>query len=365
MRKTLLYISGIALAFGFASCSEKFDVAAPYKNVTIVTGFMDIRDTAHYIRIEKGYLDNNKSGLDMAKVADSSYYANIDVKIKEINPLTKVVVNTFTLSRVDMNNEGYPKDSGTFFNTPNYAYKLKQALHPQYKYRLVITNNDSHEVDSAETAIIDTAATGSHFFIPIIETPTQPYTINISRKINAKQNFSGSIVGNTQPDTVPAGIYAMECLMKFYYRDSNSNNQQTTSHVITWNNMPALITVKATSFDFSLENTAFYDFFSQNIPASPDIHSVWRLLDSCDLYLYAGSHDYYIYKQVVGAQESSLTGGEIKPNYSNIKGGTVLGLYTTRTYKVGHSIKFEAPASIDSLRGDSRTSAINFTVPVH
>ncbi|MBS1584085.1 MAG: DUF4249 family protein [Bacteroidetes bacterium] len=363
MRKTLLYISGIALAFIFASCSEKFDVAAPYKNVTIVTGFMDIRDTAHYIRIEKGFLDNNKSGLDMAKVADSSYYANIDVKIKEIDPGTSAVVNTFTLPRVDMNNEGYPKDSGTFFNTPNYAYKFKQPLHPQYKYRLVITNNDSHEVDSAETAIIDTAVSGNHFFVPIIETPTQPYVINISHRINAKQAFSGTIVGNTQPDAVPAGIYTMECLMKIYYRDSNSNTNQTASHVLTWNNVPATITIRSASFDFTLENTTFYDFFQENITATPDIHSVWRLLDSCDLYLYAGSHDYYTYKQVVGAQQSSLTGGEIKPNYSNIKGGVVLGLYTTRTYKVGKAIKFVVPASIDSLRADPRTSAINFTVP--
>lgn len=365
MRKTLLYISGIALSLGFASCSEKFNVAAPYKNVTIVTGFMDIRDTAHYIRIEKGFLDNNKSGLDMAKQYDSSYYTNIDVKIKEIDPLTRNTVNTYTLQRVDMNLEGYPKDSGVFFTGPNYAYKLKQPLHPQYKYRLVITNNDSHEVDSAETAIIDTSVSANHFFVPIIETPNQAYVINISRRVNAKQIFSGSIVGNTQPDTVPAGIYTMECLMNIYYHDSNSNNQQTTPHMLTWSNVPAVITVRSTSFDFSLENTRFYDFFKENIPATPDVHSIWRLLDSCDLYLYAGSRDYNTYKQVVGAQESSLTGGEIKPNYSNIKGGTVLGLYTTRTYKVGKGIKFETPTSIDSLRADSRTSAINFTVSVH
>jgi len=362
MKRTLLYALSLAAILGTSSCSEKFDVAAPYRNVTVVNGFLDIRDTAHYIRIEKGFMDQNKSGLDMAKVPDSSYYSKLTVLVKELIPGNPVPVNTIVLKLVDLNNEGYPKDTGTFFTSPNYAYKFTEGLKPDHRYRLVITNQESGEVDSAETSIIDTAF--SHFYIPALENPDYPLRMNIAKTINNKVKFSGSIVtAGTDPNAVPAGVKVMECTMLIYYRDSNSVAHTITPHILTWNNVPADITITSSGFDFALLNTTFYDFFKENIPATPDVHGLWRLLDSCDIIMYAGSSDYYTYRQVTGAQAGGLTGGEIKPNYSNIQGGLSLGLFTTRTAKTGHAIKFEVPESIDSLRVNPRTSNINFTVP--
>jgi len=362
MKKTLLYAFGIASILGITSCSEKFDVAAPYKNVSIITGFLDISDTAHYIRIEKGFMDNDKSGLDMAQVPDSSYYADLDVKIKEIVPMNPVPLNTFTLQLVNMADEGYPKAlTGAFFTTPSYAYKLKQALNPAHRYRLVVTNNKSHEVDSAETSIIDTAY--SHFSVTEFLFP-QTKTVSIARRnANNKFTLSGTIVSPGDSNQVPAGIAVIEGSLEFFYRDSFASTGITVSHTLTWSNIPADIIFHTSSFEYKIQNTSFYDFFHDNIPASDDIREKFRIIDSFQPHLYAGSYDYYIYKQVTGAQANSLTGGEIKPNYSNIKGGAVLGLYATRADKLGTGFKLEISPTIDSLRADPRTAPINFTRP--
>lgn len=361
MKRTLLYISCLAGILSLASCSEKFDVAAPYKSVTVVTAFLDLSDTAQYIRIEKGFLDNDKSALDMAKIADSSYYSDLDVKIKEMIPQNPNPVNVYTLPLVDMDKEGYPKTDGAFFTSPNMAYKFKQPLVAAHRYRLVITNNKTGEVDSAETAIIDTAY--QNFSVTEFMFP-QAKTISIAHKNpNNKFSLSGNVTPQGDSTQAPAGIAVLEGVLDFYYRDSFANTGTTVSHVIEWSNPPADISFHSTSFEYKIQNTAFYDFFQANIPASDDIRNRFRIIDSFQVHLYAGSYDYYIYKQVTGAQTSSLTGGEIKPLYSNIRGGTVLGLYSTRVNKLGTGFKLEISPTIDSLRADPRTYPINFTRP--
>ena len=146
------YIFNVAFAalllVGLASCKQDFKVSAPYKPVTIVYGLLNMGDTAHYIRIQKAFIDESLSALDLAKNADSNYYPNLVVTLRELNSGT-VITNT-NLTRVDLNTEGYQKDSGTFFNNVSYAYKTTKTLNPNYTYRLVITNPDNGMSDSSE-----------------------------------------------------------------------------------------------------------------------------------------------------------------------------------------------------------------------
>ncbi|MBS1689466.1 MAG: hypothetical protein JSS96_12130, partial [Bacteroidetes bacterium] len=73
-------ISIKTLAIGLlicSSCSEKFKVAAPYKSITVAYGLMDMSDTAHYVRIQKAFLDENKSAITMAQNPDSNYFPQL------------------------------------------------------------------------------------------------------------------------------------------------------------------------------------------------------------------------------------------------------------------------------------------------
>jgi hypothetical protein len=98
MKKILLSALGLASVIGVTSCSEDFKIAAPYKNIMVATGLLNMGDTAHYIRIQKAFMDENKSAIDMAKVSDSSFFAPgvLDVSIKEFN-LNNSLLNTTPL----------------------------------------------------------------------------------------------------------------------------------------------------------------------------------------------------------------------------------------------------------------------------
>src|ERR1035437_8823834 len=73
----------LSVAFLLLSgCSQKFNTAAPYKNVTIIYGYLDMSDTSHYIRIEKAFSDQNKSAYTMVQIPDSSYYEHLNVRME-------------------------------------------------------------------------------------------------------------------------------------------------------------------------------------------------------------------------------------------------------------------------------------------
>ena len=79
-----------------SSCSKDFKIDAPYKDITIVYGLLNISDTAHYIRIHKAFLDESKNALVMATTTDSIYYKNLSVTVYELkkpNPNTGIRPN--------------------------------------------------------------------------------------------------------------------------------------------------------------------------------------------------------------------------------------------------------------------------------
>jgi hypothetical protein len=60
-----------------------------------------------------------------------------------------------------------------------------------------------------------------------------------------------------------------------------------------------------------------------------------RLMDRCEFSIYLGSHDFNTYIKAQAQQGVGLTGNEIKPVYTNMKGANVLGLFTARGHRSG------------------------------
>ena len=353
MKKVIFLSIAIVALFFMNSCSTKFDVAAPYKNITVIYGFLDQADTAHYIRIQKAFLDNNKSALTMAQNADSSYYASLRVKIERINfystgGVHDTIVN---LKRVDLNLEGYPKEQGVFFNAPNYAYKFTDLLDPQYSYRIIVFNPATGETDSAECpVIIDNNPLV--FYVPFLDDSfsnraglsfyATPISNNNKLDVNCNYNIPVSLgTYNFYGQTTPAGVCQM--IIRFNWVDSDITTHNKVGHSGDYD--LGLTAGKAGSFDFSVNNIDVYSAIRSILGPAP-ANSV-RLMNRCTLFAYLGTPDYYTYEQIQASQGTGLTGSEIEPIYTNVKGTNVLGLFTAKGSRIGNiSIDNE---TIDSL----------------
>jgi len=330
-------IASIAL-MSIASCSEDFKIAAPYKSITVVYGLLDQADTAHYIRIEKAYLDQNKSAVTMAKIQDSLYYPNLNVRVDVINSGTIII--SIPLKKVDLALEGYPRDSGSFPTGPNYAYKFTDHLDGGSIYRLVVNNPATGETDSAETQVISEDPSG--YTIPLF---TTLFSFSIA---NTNPGVSFFLSG-----AAPAGTATIQGIIRFHWVDKDASGKETDRYG-DWP-FANTTTNSALGFKFNIQNSDFY-YAMHNIIGPPPTGIV-RLIDSSDIYLYLGSADLNTYQEIATVQNSGLTGDEIKPNYTNIKGKNVLGLFTARGVLVHRNIPFDN-ASIDSLIASPITAPI-------
>ena len=100
--KKLFIPALLAASLGMQSCKDDFQVASPYKEIMMAYGMINATDTAHYIRIEKAFLDNNKSAIDMSQIADSSYFKNLTVVMKEYDGTNNALRRVIPMYRVDM-----------------------------------------------------------------------------------------------------------------------------------------------------------------------------------------------------------------------------------------------------------------------
>jgi len=352
MNKLVFSLLIIATLFA-TGCSEKFDTAAPYKDITVIYAFLDKKDTAHYIRIQKAFLDQNKNALAMSKEPDSSFYTSLDVKVKKIRINdTSRVADVYSLNRVDLTNEGYPKESGVFFNSPNYAYKFKANLDGGYFYRVVVTNLKTGKADSAMAPIIDDVTPGTYIVDAIDDTfinrlkmdfastsSNQSYDIRLAYTPPANFSYQGL---NTP-------VFMAYTIIRFNWLDSNINTHEKTPHYYDFVLGNKTLANTSNSITYQTKNTALYSAVASGIGTAPA--NVRRLIDRCDVIAYVTTYDYYRYQQASFTQGVGLTGNEIHPIYTNIKGENTLGIYTSRGMHQGKITLTDN--TVDSLKKNS------------
>ena len=320
-----------AAALLMSSCSEKFEVAAPYKDITLVYGFLDMGDTAHYIRIQKAFLDENKSAVSMAQSADSNFFNDINVRIERYRAFgTNTYVDSIHLNRVDMTQEGYPKEAGTFFTAPNYAYKFTDALNPQYIYRLKVVHKSTGAIDSADAPVIDLAVTA--FKVPIIDdNMTNLAGMRFTSVLPSRHfDFGGIYVPtpgyNFKGESNPVRV--AQAFIRFNWDDSDINTKLRTPHSYDMDAGLIAVNQSNNAFEYEISNNSLYAAISLGMGTAPA--NIVRLINRCDISVYLSTSDYADYRNALLIQGNGLTGSEISPVYTNIKGNNVLGLFTSR-----------------------------------
>ena len=82
----LLVVFVVSVLF-FSSCDNELKLLDEWKDIPVVYGVLSPNDTAHYIRVEKAFLDPEKSAFEVARIADSLYYPDeqIEVFVKNVS----------------------------------------------------------------------------------------------------------------------------------------------------------------------------------------------------------------------------------------------------------------------------------------
>ncbi|MBL7816945.1 MAG: DUF4249 family protein [Saprospiraceae bacterium] len=314
------------------SCNNDLDLVEGGKEVPIVYGFLSLNDTATYIRIEHSFVDENKPAGELALIADSLYYANINVTLVRVSNNEK-----FNLTRVNGTTEGYPRDKGTFAQSPNYLYKAKNStlsMRADEQWRIVVQKTGDTKVLAQAT----TKVVGDY-------------------NIFAPQ--AGTSLFLTYDNTFNISVESSELTAKFYDVKVIVNYDETIGSTMTAKKAEWLLAsgsprraTDAQSF-FRRNAKDFYVFLANAIPVNTN---ATRKFKDFDIEVTAGGQELIDFVNV-GISNIGITGSQAIPTYTNIENG--LGIFTSRSKAVLKGMKLNQQ-SLDLLTNGDLTKNLNF-----
>lgn len=295
---------------GLVACKNDIEINAPWQEIPVVYGLLDVNQPVQYIRIQKAYQNSvDLTTAQGAQIGDSLYFKDITVKLK--NAYSEV-----TLTKVDT----FSKEPGFFANDANFLYKSTTPLDVAQTYTLEITSNQTGKKYTAQTKLVGkstiSVAANYKFFI-------RPY-LDYNRV-----NF---------PFQPASNGFVFDVVIRFKYKEYPAGN-------------PADFTVK--NIDYLLEKNItdvpttgkvynpytrdWIFFLKSNI--SPN-SAVTRELLQVDYVVIAGSKEL---KDIIDLSKPSAVIVQRKKDYSNIEGG--LGIFSSRSETSRSNIPFQDDSS--------------------
>lgn len=312
----------VFIAFG---CSNEFELNEPKKETPVVYAIIDPADDFQYFRIERAFLDPNRSAEEVAQIADSLYYKDIIVKLIKGS-------SEYTLTRINGENEGKPRDpNGKFASAPNVLYKIateQMNLQQGDKVTLSIDGIFPEKSVTAETTIIAKPGFSS----------IQPGgTITFIEGKKARFGWSKREGDELFGVTITINVTEL----------NTKTNEQTPKQVI-WE-----VAKSTKDENIAIEGVEFYQFMGGAFEANEDIR---RFLGEVTFEITAGDRTLDDLNRIAGANLGITSSGEI-PTYTNISDG--LGIFackhTNRTINISLS-----GMTKESLRNGQFTKDLNF-----
>lgn len=333
MKRNNLIFGALALAGLSAACSTDIELEAPARDIPIVYGLISKQDTAHYVRIERAFLQGGADAAAIAQNPDSLYYPALSVR------LVKLPGNqTFPLTRVDGNLEGYLRQNGSFAKAPNILYKLPAQplnLRGGERIRLVIERGSGLPPVTAETEIIGDLT-------PREVSPPNPVSMGYDRQVSfgwsapaAAQVFDLRLIIRYRENT-PQAPFSFQSKQIEWILNKEIPREDNSERVV-----------------YNIEGIAFYEFLASTLQPNPALR---RIFDGMDLVVTGGGKEFSEYLRIARAN-IGLTSSQLTPFYTNISEGR--GIFSSRSAAVRPGIQLSAE-SMDSLRLGRITRNLNF-----
>lgn len=316
------------------SCRDDFDITADYEEIPLVYGILSLQDSAHFIRIQRAFIDKETNAYVVAKSQDSIYYPDIlAVEMEEIE-----TGKSIKFDRVNGDTMGLPKDQGYFANEKNILYRSTHIIQQNFTYRLKISNLQTGHIVRAETKIVGP-------FISIL--PNNQYIINWSGDEEDLVNFNWRTAEN-------AGVY--DLTIDFHYQQWHYGQNDTVKKILSWaifSNKVTQITEPDFGIGYEYPTRRFFQYIGSHLPAENQLN---RKALSVHFHLSAGGNAFAQYVSHQQAQ-TGITGQMASAPFSNIENG--IGFVSSR-YTMHFPNLLLGAETLDSLVSGQFTAHLGF-----
>ncbi|HRH39737.1 MAG TPA: hypothetical protein PK760_15410, partial [Flavobacteriales bacterium] len=354
MQRLLYLLLGASL---FAACSNDLDINAEYKDVTVVYGLLDQRDTLQWVKINKAFLGNG-SAIDMALVADSNEYSDEAITLAEVERLDDNgnVVQTFTLHDTVVSDRlpgaFYGPEQKLFYFKPGFAQMVGtgSGATPMYlfqddRYRIHIRVKGK-DIYSTTPIVNNFSFSGA-----IVDTSLQ----ETGNRINLR-NFDGTDYQNFDIKW-RSSIDGKRCVASYRFRYDEVTGSTVVPRTLEGSLGTKVNLNSQVSNDLvvSMNGASFYQSLADVVKSNPNWQSVdRRVFRGLDFIVTAANDDFNTYLQLTEPVSGIV---EDRPAYSNVTGA--IGLWGSRYTKslIGKRL---GSNSLNELFEGQHTGGLNF-----
>jgi hypothetical protein len=331
MQKIKKYLCFIFISLGLIvlnSCNEKIKLIGDFVETAVVYGLLDQADSLHYIKINRAFIGPGNA-LEIAQIADSSYFTNVDATISEYlngNLTRSWLLRDTILDNKDTNGVFYaPEQKVYYFKTMPTGFNgviqtstnpQMTSLNPQAIYKIDIVINDGAFSVSGETELvrgITSAAATQNFNFKFANNPGEYTTTGIT-----VSSTGNSFVLNTQ--------------LKIAFNEWENNTYSEKS--IFWNLGEADVQPNSSKV-FTANGETFYDLMKSNCTESSSITK--RTFKGVTIKITGGAEELYNF---IAVNKPSSGLAQSKPTYTNLtatNGKRVIGIFSSRqTVEIYH-----------------------------
>ena len=321
----------LSMVFGIFSCNDEVDIIEEGKVIPVVYGFLNIGDTAQYIRVEKVFGEEGKDAYTTASDSSQIFFG----PELEVQMSVDTSEGWYTLQRVDGAMEGFPRDSGEFYYKSNPLYKLLSAVldfrtdAPVY-LRLVLEG-------------VPIATSSTRMVGPItMRFPIEPTVYwDHSKPLNVRIRTTRS-----------ARVFDIR--LRFHIEERLFDNPgQVRQVVLDWTPLQLERRTPSVFQFFTIDAGALYAFLASHLEVDPNVQ---RRLVSFDIGVSAGGEEFEAYENLALANVG-ITGALELPLYSNIEGG--LGIFSSVSHLTLEGYELDK-SSMDSLVTQKILQPYNF-----
>lgn len=312
--------------FFLGSCSNDFDLFTDKETIPVVYGLLSRADSIQYIRLEKAFLDENRSAFLVAGEPDSIFFKDVEVRL--IDPTNN---QSFLLEKVNLADNGLPREDGFFPSDPNYLYAISSDsinLRGGAVYRLEVIEGDEI-IARADSRVIPDL---------IIRAPMSGQSLN----------YQGTFQRSIRWDGTPgAEFFNLRLFIRYDERSIESGAGFEPEQVV-WN-----LANRTQSNIFRFRGDEFLEFLGNAIDENSNVQRRFR---GIDIRLDAGGEELFNYVNV-GLANTGITASQEIPLYTNIEGG--LGIFSSVNHIISPDFILN-PEALDSLINGRFTAKLNF-----
>jgi hypothetical protein len=310
MKNILVFVLGVVLLLGSYSCSTDLDINAPYEEITVVYGLLNLSDSIQYIKVNKAYLSENRSAFLDAQEPDSLYHP--DALRVQLVPFVNFSSGNAIVCELDT----VSKESGVFAGPNQLLYRIPKNtnLNPSATYKLEVIKTSTDEVIASSS----TALVGDFN----VTNPTVTAKVRLSRGNGIYNIFRLDWVVAENSE-----LYEVEA--KFSFIEKNKTSGAEAFKTVTWVITPGVSPTQSAGSTFklgALDGKNFFETVAKKVQPNNNVDRI--LLNEMHLDFSVAEEQL---ATLIETSQPNTAVTQVKPQFSNIEGG--VGIFSSRLTK--------------------------------